>query len=476
MVAISLSALTLVASAGSGNGLVPVPSVSVDRDHITLQGGADDTLTATFAVRNHADCGVVLTKQRATVVGITVDCPRWTLVANDSMTCDLTARRARKVNPYHVIDRFLLTATVAEDCKVGPLAFVDARKRKELQPLEDEYAQHSKSAPSELDLNTKLRLLVTTKDAAAKVLEGDEAKAKTDAQAERQMLADSWKKVEQELIKRVETLRLKIEMLPKDDSLTKMLDEKIAKTKQTMRTEVEALDLKRTTVCNSVGPLRSRMFEEIAELRDGAWHDKCNRTASQIKRETGQELDVHLREEGGKMIAAPDDVIRAREEAFETQIKAAESQCSSLRIQVANTKQKWADEVMGLVAKRPEIERIKKDMLEKARQELTMYDENSRAAVMKQRARFDQVDRTLKARTEELKAKREQLENQLVVDQKKLRTDHDKAVLDHQAKGRALFNKAANLRNELLVLTSNISNAHHKSVTLGVQIDVTFVP
>src|SRR5262245_10340883 len=73
---------------------VPVPNVTLDRTHMELEGKVGETLTKSFTVNNRAACGVVLTKERASVPGITVDCPRWEMGGYESTTCDVKATRS----------------------------------------------------------------------------------------------------------------------------------------------------------------------------------------------------------------------------------------------------------------------------------------------------------------------------------------------------------------------------------------------
>lgn len=124
--ALGLVGAALTALAAPSDSLVPVPNASVDRSSIELEGAVGSTLKASFAVRNHANCSVDLSKARTLLVGITLDCPRWRLATNDSMTCEIAATRSSEAD---LKDRLLLTARVANDCKPRPLAVVDEREQ-----------------------------------------------------------------------------------------------------------------------------------------------------------------------------------------------------------------------------------------------------------------------------------------------------------------------------------------------------------
>lgn len=275
-------------------------------------------------------------------------------------------------------------------------------------------------------------------------------------------------------MERIDHLHLMVEQLPKDESMMRTLETKISRAKQEAKDEVDRIDRDRTKACDSVSQLRAQRDKELDELRGGYWHDKCSRTASQILEQDHEELDVHLAREGGKMVPAPESVIRQRERSFDERIAAARAQCTTLGQKVGDAKQKWANELRALEARRPEIERKKQELLVEKRAELDRLQQSSRDLVMKQRERSAKVDRDLQVRLDELAARREQLGRDLALAKKQLQIDHDKAIQAHAQKGRELFEQVSAKRNELVSLRDRIRNAHNQVQNLDVTLHVTF--
>lgn len=450
---------------------VPVPSVSVDPDHLNLSGKKGDTLTATFRIENHASCGVSFSKDRALLKGITIDCSRWQLPGHGSTTCTLNA-----VEGFHnpAKDRFIATARVADDCKTGPLAKVAEREKNELRPLEEEHLKHVRNPPDGNALLKREEKLREQHAESVKKLDAAEEALKQERLDTQKKLDELWLKSQKTQATLIEEQRLRIDVLQAGNPALKALEAEIAATQKQAQAEIDALNTARLAACDMPGKLERQRDVELAELRRGAWHNKCSRTESEILKETGQTLEEHLRSEGGKMEPVPEHIIRLRKERFDNQIKAARERCNQLGDEHIAAIRKWPAVVRELQAKRPELEKKRAELLEQARADLSKLQENARGATMRHKERLAEFDRDLDQREEKLQEARKALDKQLGELKAKARTDHDKTVQDHNQKGRLLLERIGKLRNELNVLANRIRNAHQQRQIVGVRIDVTF--
>ena len=204
-------------------------------------------------MNNRAACGVLFTKERASVFGINVDCPRWELGGHESTTCEVKATRS---SPGKLIDRFLMIARVANNCTQGPLAIVDGRERRELQPMIDEETRLRRSPPSENELRDRERQIQSKYE--DKAFDRQKAALDAEAAADKAMLAEVWAQAQREHAERLERQRLKLEMIQTDNSAFEALDLKIAATKAEGEAEDKALKDELDKLARAIVDLRGR--------------------------------------------------------------------------------------------------------------------------------------------------------------------------------------------------------------------------
>ena len=449
--------------------IVPVPNVTLDRTHMELKGKVGETLTQTFAVNNRAACGVVMSKQRASLHGITVDCPRWEMGGYESTTCEVRATRS---SGGKLVDRFLFTAHVADDCKTTPLATVDARQRGELQALIDEEARLRKLAPDEAQLQEREKQVEGRYD--DKAFDRQKKALEAEAEADKAILASAWAEAERMHAERVERQRLKLEIIQSDKSAIDALDARIEKMRQEEAADIKALTAEADKADKAARDVLEQKNVQMGELRRGQWHDKCSRTASEIEAAEGVSLAAHLRSAGGRMIPVPQSVIDKRAADMNKKFEEALNHAATLRAKLGPAREKWAEKIQAIEAKRPDIERAKAASIEKARSDMSLLDDQQRKALMSHRARLEAVDRKLEERVEEARSKHDHRKKDLAAEIKALRAAHEKAVDDHRARIFELMNKISGLRNELVSLANAIRNAHVTGYNLGVRIDAVF--
>lgn len=446
----------------------------LDRDHIQLTGNAGDTLTASFSIENRASCGATLTKTRASKMGITVDCMKWSLAAApDATTCTVTVVK-QGFAPWK--DRFLFAASPAEDCKPPALAIVIEREHRQLKPLEDELSKLQKATLDDphAELSKREKALKDMYDLAIAENERLLVAAEQRSKEEHKTLDDIWKEQQAAQQQRIEKQRLKVQMLPSDESAMRALDSAIADQRKRSQSEVTTANTKRVEACVMIGTLRDQKDDDLRELRLGYWHSECGRTKSQIEHDTGRPWEEHLGKIGGTMEPPPQSTINRREKEWDARIAGQREKCDQLTDQERAAQQRGIDAIKALEAKRPEIRKKKELAIEKARAELDILETQSRRAVISQRERHQKVSAKLIERLKELNDTRTNLDKKYATDKQALWKSVENAEDDRREKVRLLNERIGKLRSELILLANNIRNAHHAKQNLGVLIDATF--
>jgi hypothetical protein len=316
----------LAPAAQAAPALVPQPLVTVSPSALKLTGTAGQTLRGTFTITNPTGCGARLSISNVTS-RIDLDYPRSALGANETMTVEATAVfREAGFDQRRVV----ITTRVAEDCKARALALLNDRKHDALEPQERQLAELRAQA-GEADTKDRERALAAQHDARLEALAQQEKAAIEAAEAELAALKQVGADAARTQAERITKQTLKLQLMRTDDTAMKALDAEIAKAREQARNEIDQAHAAAGAKCGSVGDVVREKDRSLEELRTGAWHSECGKTATEIYKKHGETIEQHLRWAKGRMIPAPPEAIEKKAAEYDARIAAVKQECATLK-------------------------------------------------------------------------------------------------------------------------------------------------
>ena len=458
LVVVLLFGVTSV-SALQSSKIVPTPKISLSASTVSITAQAGQLERSSIAVRNNRGCSVDLDTRNFTKHGVKVSCPRGRLGPHESMTCEITLQHSNK-GKYS--QYWSARGIVDLDCKQAAYAKVDAREKLDIKPHKKKLESMPTMNDMEQQWDEKRKTFIKEQKAKVAALEKKLKDLPEKHNQKLDKLESIWAEAKREQDRRIDRQEKKLKMAKLDDTALKAVDAEIKDKQIEARNDIDRLNAAKIRDCDKPSRIDVQKQQAYEELRMGAYHDKCNRTQSEILREEGETLTQHLGKYQGNMIPAPQDVIDKRMADFDKKIAEAKKQCGNAqRAQDAAT-QVWIKRVRDVQAKREKVEAKRAKVVLDIQNEIYQLEENARLALVKHQERIDTLSAEHRKTVRELKLEIADLKDAQRVELQAFETKREEALRAHSDKRSKVEQKISDIQSKYTSIRSQIYSSHLK--------------
>lgn len=476
LLACSLALLLLgevSAFAQKPSGFVPTPKISILSSTVRLTAKKGQLERSSFVVRNDRSCSVDVDTRNITENGLVVQCPRGKLGPNESMTCEV--RLAHSVTGKFS-KQWSARGRVEPDCKRIAYDKVDAREKAEKAPLEKTLASMKTNDEVERSWDEKRKAF--QKEQKAK-LDALEKKLKDMPEKHREKIDKVeaiWDEASREMDRRIARQEKKLELAKLDNSALKAVDAEIKDTQIKAANDIDRMYAAKIRDCDQPSRLHVQKQQAYDDLTQGAYHDICGKTASEIVRKEGRTLAEHLGEWGGKMLPAPQHMIDKRMAEFDKKIAEAEKQCGNATRGHQAATETWVARVKKVQAKREEVEAKRMAVLANIQSEIDQLEENARLSELTHIERIDGLHAKHRAEVRELGIEIANLKDAQRVEREAFERTREEALAEHWEKRSKLVGKISDIKAAYDTIRAQIYGAHLEVSRADVLIQTEITP
>lgn len=438
--------------------LIQKPNLSISVETPHLIGGIHEKLYGSLTVHNRSPCGVRLARDGSGGIPIAVDCPQSSLDANSTMRCEISVEFRR---PGTVRRTYTKSAEVDNACKQAALDKLEASAESEVAPLERQLEQLRSMKPG-APFDVAIAELELQYQANEKKLEVAEAEAEVTATSILATVDQTYDEVFQQHEQLLASQKEALWHLQNDKTAEMALEAKVEAKKQTLQQELQKQQEATRSVCDPavIKALHDKKATDLEELRSGAWHSKCGRTASQILAEAGETIAVHLGRVGGQMVPATPTQIANKAAEWDAKIAAAAQKCTAAQSALQRKTTDCYERMQQQIALLEQWRQKHQTDVHDAQQAVAKLQAAKEQITQRYRSAFDAaltkgklLKQTASDNRLQAKAEYEQRRKRLEKDKAGAIATHAKAVLD-------LDERVTHLQTELMTLRNGIHNAH----------------
>lgn len=463
----------LPASAQKPSNFVPSPRITILSSKVRITAKKGQLERSSFVVRNERSCSVDVDTRNMTRHGVIVQCPRGRLGPKESMTCEVKLVDST-VGKFS--QQWSARGYVEPDCKRIAYAKVDKREKSEAAPWEKKLASMKTNDEVERDWDEKRK---SFRKAQEEKLTALEKKLKGMPEKHREKIDKVeaiWDEASREMDRRIDRQEKKLKLARLDNSALDAVDAEIRETQVKAANNIDRMHAAKIRDCDQPSRIRVQKQQAYDDLTTGAYHDKCDRTASEILREDGQTLTQHLGEWGGEMIPAPQSVIDKRMADFDKKIAEAQKQCgNATRAHEAATKS-WIARVRKVQAKREKVEAKRASVLANIQAEIDKLKENARTSEFSHIERVDALHAKHRDEIRELKLEIANLKDAQRAEREEFEQKREEAIRKHWEKRSEIETKIRDIKSVYDSIRAQIYSAHLKKSRAEILIQTEITP